>query len=158
MSSQHLNQTKPFCSPQDQIQWGILFLSRHLSKLSPWEREHCLQNVWEWARQCGDLLYLQMIRDYRDCCKESGPTYRRHRDWFLNNWNNPEFWAEWEKRFPRLVTLPQISDTEERGEPLGQIAAEITRRSVQKMTANRRGPSSAGDAISAINAGRLEAD
>ena len=32
-----------------------------------------LQDKWEWARQQGDLLCLQIIRDYRECCKESGP-------------------------------------------------------------------------------------
>jgi hypothetical protein len=96
-----LHQTKRFCSPQDQIQWGILFLSRHLRGLTPWEREECLQDEWEWARQQGDLLCLQIVRDYRECCKESGPTYRRHQDWFLSNWNNPEFWVELEKRFAR---------------------------------------------------------
>ena len=30
LTSPDLNESKPFCSPQDQIQWGILFLSRHL--------------------------------------------------------------------------------------------------------------------------------
>jgi hypothetical protein len=49
---------------------GILFLGRHLRGLSPWEREECLQDVWEWARQRGDLLCLQIIRDYRECYKE----------------------------------------------------------------------------------------
>ena len=98
--SPDLNESKPFCSPQDQIQWGILFLSRHLRRFSLWDREQCLQDVWEWARQRGDLLCLQIIRDYRECYKASGPTYRRHQDWFLSNWNDPEFWAEWEKRCP----------------------------------------------------------
>jgi hypothetical protein len=101
MSSKPLNRTERFCSPQDQIQWGILFLSRHLRGSSPWEREECLQDVWDWARKQGDLLCLQIIRYYRECLKESGPTYRRHQDWFLSNWNDPEFWAEWENRFPR---------------------------------------------------------
>jgi hypothetical protein len=39
-----LKQIKLFCSPQDQIQWGIVCLSRHLRGLSPWEREECLQH------------------------------------------------------------------------------------------------------------------
>src|SRR5271165_5306252 len=101
MSPKPLNRTERFCSPQDQIQWGILFLSRHLRGSSPWEREECLQDVWDWARKQGNLLWLQIIRDYRECLKESGPTYRRHQDWFLSNWNDPEFWAEWENRFSR---------------------------------------------------------
>ena len=92
---------KRFCSPQDQIQWGIVYLSRHLWGLSPWEREECLQDEWKWGRQQGDLLRLQIVRDYRECLKESGPTYRRHQDWFLSNWENPEFWVELEKRFVR---------------------------------------------------------
>jgi hypothetical protein len=99
--SPNLKESKPFCSPQDQIQWGILFLSRHLRGSSPWEREECLQDVWDWAREQENLLCLQIIRDYRECLKESGPTYRRHQDWFLSNWNDPEFWAEWENRFSR---------------------------------------------------------
>jgi hypothetical protein len=74
----NLKESKPFCSPQDQIQWGILFLSRHLRGSSPWEREECLQDVWDWARKQGNLLCLQIIRDYRECLKESGLTYRRH--------------------------------------------------------------------------------
>jgi len=90
-SPERLNQTKPFCSPQDQIQWGILFLSRHLRGFSLFKREEYLQDAWEWARRQGDLLCLQIIRDYRECRKESGPTFRRHQDWFLNNWNDPEF-------------------------------------------------------------------
>jgi hypothetical protein len=96
-----LKQIKRFCSPQDQIQWGIVCLSRHLWGLSPWEREECLQDEWEWARQQGDLLCLQIIRDYRECLKESGPTYQRHQDWFFSNWDNPELWVELEKRFLR---------------------------------------------------------
>ena len=115
--SPDLNESKRFCSPQDQIQWGILFLSRHLRRLSLWEREQCLQDAWEWARQRGDLLYLQIIRDYRECYKESGPTYRRHQDWFLSNWNDPEFWAEWEKRCPRVRV------GEDGGERLHQIGS-----------------------------------
>jgi len=99
MSSDHLNQAKPYCSPQDQIQWGIWFLGRHVRGLSLSEQEECLQEIWEWGRQQGDLLCLQMIRDYRECCKESGPTYRRYQDWFLSNWNDPQFWAECERRF-----------------------------------------------------------
>ena len=66
-----------------------------------YEREQCLRDVWEWARQRADLLSLQMIRDYRECCKKSGPTYLRHRTWFWGNRDNPKFWAEWERRFPR---------------------------------------------------------
>jgi hypothetical protein len=112
MSLQDLNQTKRFCSPQDQIQWGILFLSRHLRNSSPWDREQCLQDVWEWARRRGDLLSLQIIRDYRECSKESGPTYQRHQAWFWSNWNNAEFWVEWEQRFAR-------SGTERTAESLG---------------------------------------
>ena len=46
------------------------------------EREQCLQEVWEWARRRADPLCLQMIRDYRECCKRSGPTYLRHRTCF----------------------------------------------------------------------------
>jgi hypothetical protein len=30
---------------------------------SPWDREQCLQDVWEWACRRGDLLSLQIIRD-----------------------------------------------------------------------------------------------
>jgi hypothetical protein len=101
MSPEDPTPTEPFCSPQDQIQWGILSLSRHLWTLSPWEREECLQDEWEWGRQQGDLLRLQIVRDYRECRKESGPTYRRHQDWFLSNWDNPEFRVELQKRFLR---------------------------------------------------------
>jgi hypothetical protein len=105
MSPEDLNQSKRFCSPQDQIQWGIVCLIRHLWGLSPWEREECLQDEWEWARQQGDALCLQIIRDYRECLKESGPTYRRHRDWFLSNWGNPEFRAELQKRIGSSETV-----------------------------------------------------
>lgn len=101
MSPEDLRQTERFCSPQDQIQWGILSLSRHLWGLSPWEREEYLHDEWEWGRQQRDLLRLQIIRDYRECRKESGPTFRRHQDWFLSNWGNPEFRVELQKRFPR---------------------------------------------------------
>jgi len=104
ISSEHLNPTKPLCSPQDQIQWGILFLSHYLRSLSTPEREEYLQYEWEWARRLADLRCLQIIRDYRECRKESGPTFRRHQDWLLSNWNDSEFWAEWEKRFSRLRT------------------------------------------------------
>jgi len=69
MSPDDLNQTKPFCSPQDQIQWGVLFLSRHLRDSSPWEQEEYLQDPWEWGRHRADLLCMQIIRDYRECCK-----------------------------------------------------------------------------------------
>ena len=31
----------------------------------------------------------------------SGPIYLRHRTWFWSNRDNPEFWAEWERRFHR---------------------------------------------------------
>ena len=54
-----------------------------------------------YSRAQGNLLCLQIIRDYWECLKESGPTYRRHQDWFLSNWNDPEFWAEWGNRFSR---------------------------------------------------------
>ena len=101
MSLKYLNQTELFRAPQDQIQWGILFLSRELRYFSAQEREQCLQEVWEWARRRADLLCLQMIRDYRECCKRSGPIYLRHRTWFWSNRDNPEFWAEWERRFHR---------------------------------------------------------
>jgi hypothetical protein len=104
MSPEHLKQTKRFCSPQDQIQWGILFLTRQLRNLSKHEREQCLQEVWEGARRRADLLCLQMIRDYRECCKRSGPTYLRHRAWFWRNRDNPEFWAEWKRRLPTPAT------------------------------------------------------
>ena len=33
--------------------------------------------------------------------KRAGPTYRRHQDWFLSNWGNPEFRVELQKRFLR---------------------------------------------------------
>jgi hypothetical protein len=83
---------------------GILFLSQHLRNCSQQEREQCLQEVWKWGRRRADLLCLQMIRDYRECWKASGPTYLRHRDWFWNNRDNPKFCAEWERRFTRSET------------------------------------------------------
>jgi hypothetical protein len=115
--SPDLKESKPFCSPQDQIQWGILLLARHLRGSSPWEREECLQDVWDWARKQGDLLSLQIIRDYRECLKESGPTYRRHQDWFLSNWNNPEFLGGVGKPFL------QVRVGEDGGEHLYQIGS-----------------------------------
>ena len=96
------DQTHPFCPVQDQIHWGILFLTRQLRNLSWREREQCLQDLREWARRRADLLSLQIIRDYWECRKESGPTYLRHLDWFWSNMKNyREFWAEWQRRFPR---------------------------------------------------------
>ena len=44
-------------------------LCRHLRGSSPWEREECLQDVWDWARKQGNLLCLKIIRDYRECLK-----------------------------------------------------------------------------------------
>jgi hypothetical protein len=104
MSRKHAAQTRPFCSPQDQIQWGVLFLTRQLREFSQQEQEQRLQEAWEWARQRADLLFLQVIRDCRECCKRSGSTYLRHRAWFWSNRDDPEFWAEWERRFPRSET------------------------------------------------------
>jgi hypothetical protein len=104
MSLRDSNIFERFCSPQDQIQWGILFLTRQLRNLSPQEREQCLQEVWEWARRRADLQCLQMIRDYRECCKRSGPTYLRHRAWFWSNRDNSDFSAELERRFPGSET------------------------------------------------------
>src|SRR5580704_2784871 len=100
-----LNESTPFCSPQDQIQWGILFLSRHLRRSSLWEREQCLQDVWEWARHRGDLLCLQVIRDYRECHKASGPIYQRHQDWFFRNWDNPDFWTNRQQHGAKQIAL-----------------------------------------------------
>ena len=67
-----LNESKPFCSPQDQIQWGILFLSGHLRRLSPWDREQCLQGVWEWARQRGDLRACRLSETTESATKRVG--------------------------------------------------------------------------------------
>jgi len=97
----HKDRAEPFCSPQDQIHCGILFLTRQLRNLSRQEREQCLQEVREEARQRANLLCLQIIRAYREYCKKDGPTYLRHRAWLWSNRDNPEFWAEWERRFPR---------------------------------------------------------
>jgi len=95
----HKDRAQPFGSAQDHIYCGILFLTRQLRNLGQYEREQCLREVWEWARRRADLLSLQMIRGYRECCKRSGPTYLRHRAWYWSNRDNPEFWAEWERRF-----------------------------------------------------------
>jgi len=99
--SVHKDRAQPFGSPQDHIHCGILFLTRQLRNLGQYEREQCLREVWEWARRRADLLTLQMIRGYRECCSRSGPTYLRYRAWYWSNRDNPEFWAEWERRFPR---------------------------------------------------------
>ena len=53
MSLKYLNQTELFRAPQDQIQWGILFLSRELRNFSEQKRERCLQEVWEWGAPTG---------------------------------------------------------------------------------------------------------
>jgi len=100
----HSDQTRPFRSPQDQIQWGILFLRRQLRNFRPQDREQCLDELWEWARHRADLLALHMIRDYRQCCKRDGAAYLRHRSWFWSNRDNPQFWTEWERRFGRSQT------------------------------------------------------
>jgi|SRR6516225_8413942 len=97
----HKDKAQPFCSVPDQIHWGILFLTRQLRSLSRQEREQCLQEVREAARQRANLLCLQIIRAYREYCKKGGPTYLRHRTWLWSNRDNPEFRAEWERRFPR---------------------------------------------------------
>ena len=109
MSRQDLNQTKPFCSPQDQIQWGILTLGQHLRKLSAYERRQCLQEVWEWARQRADLPCLQMIRDYRGVLQRERATYRRHQDWFLSELEQSRILGGVGK------AIPEIQDREERG-------------------------------------------
>ena len=57
----HKDRAQPFCSPQDHIHCGILFLTRQLRSLGQHEREQCLQEVWELARRRADLLTLQMI-------------------------------------------------------------------------------------------------
>ena len=80
------------------------YLTRQLREFSQQEQEQRLQEAWEWARQRADLLFLQVIRDCRECCKRSGSTYLRHRAWFWSNRDDPEFWAEWERRFPRSET------------------------------------------------------
>ena len=55
--------TQPSHSLQTQIQWGVLFLTSVSRKFSPEERKQYLQEVWEWARERADLVWLQMIRD-----------------------------------------------------------------------------------------------
>ena len=70
----------------------------------------------------GDLLCLQIIRNYLECCKESGPSHRRHQGWFFSNWDNPEFRAEWENRFSR-------SEPERTAESIGvKLARERERQ------------------------------
>ena len=100
----HKDKARPFCAPQDQIHCGILFLTRQLRNFGQHEREQCLREVWEEERQRANLLCLQIIRAYREYCKKDGPTYLRHRAWLWSNRDNPEFWAEWERRFPRSET------------------------------------------------------
>jgi hypothetical protein len=91
---------------------GILFLTRRLWNFSQQEQEQCLLDVWERARRRVDLLSLQIILDYRECCKASGLTYLRHRDWFWSNRDNPEFWAEWRRRFPSSETKRTAKSSE----------------------------------------------
>jgi hypothetical protein len=125
MSLDHTGETRPFCSPQDEIQWGILFLTRQLRNISQRERERCLQEVWEWARRRADLLCLQMIRDYRECLRANGSTYIRHRAWFWRNRNNPEFWLEWERRFPKVEPTNSANILQTK---LGMHSAEIRKK------------------------------
>ena len=101
MSLENPDQTQPFRAPQDEIQWGILLLTKQLQNRDLQEREQYLQELWEWARQRADLLSLQIIRDYRESGKRSGPTYLRHRIWSWSNRDNPQFLAEWQRRFSR---------------------------------------------------------
>jgi hypothetical protein len=103
------DKAQPFCSVQDQIHWGILFLTRQLRNLSRQEQEQCLQEVREEARQRANLLCLQIIRAYSEYCKKGGPTYLRHRAWLWSNRDNPEFQAEWERRF----SVPAMDGTAE---------------------------------------------
>jgi hypothetical protein len=98
------DKARPFCSVQDQIHWGVLFLTRQLRDLTRQEQEQCLQEVREEARQRANLLCLQIIRAYREYCKKDGPTYLRHRAWLWSNRDNPEFRAEWERRFSISAT------------------------------------------------------
>ena len=99
MARKPTGQTPPFSPPQDEIQWGIVFLSEQLRDYSQEQREECLGEVWEWARRRADLRTLIIIRDYRECVRATGPTYLRHRVWRWSNQDNPEFWAEWKRRF-----------------------------------------------------------
>jgi len=102
---------RPFCSVQDQIQSGILFLTRQLQNLSSHERKQCLEEVWDWARQRADLLSLQVIRGYRECCRRSGPTYLRHRAWYWGNRDNPELGQNGKgaSPYPRRTERPRAS-------------------------------------------------
>src|SRR5215470_8100724 len=68
----HKDRAQPFCSPQDHIHCGILFLTRQLRNLGQHEREQCLREVWEWARRRADLLSLEMIRGYRSAADGAG--------------------------------------------------------------------------------------
>ena len=56
MSLENPDQTQPFRAPQDEIQWGILLLTKQLQNRDLQEREQYLQELWEWARQRADLL------------------------------------------------------------------------------------------------------
>ena len=135
----HKDRAQPFRSPQDQIHCGILFLTRQMRNLGRHEREQCLREVWELARRRADLLTLQIIRGYRECRKKSGPTYLRHQAWYWSNRDNSEFWAEWERRFPRsetAATADSIRANLELIEPWNSATGKV---------ANWRGPPGAYD-------------
>jgi hypothetical protein len=102
MAPNPAGQTPPFCSTQEEIQWGIVFLSEQLRDYDQEQREECLREVWEWARRRADLRTLNIIKDYRECVRAIGPIYLRHRTWRWSNQNNPAFWAEWKRRFVGL--------------------------------------------------------
>ena len=53
MSLENPDQTQPFRAPQDEIQWGILLLTKQLQNRDLQEREQYLQELWEWARSTG---------------------------------------------------------------------------------------------------------
>jgi hypothetical protein len=69
MSLENPDQTQPFRAPQDEIQWGILLLTKQLQNRDLQEREQYLQELWEWARQRADLL--------RTCPKIIESTFER---------------------------------------------------------------------------------